>query len=463
MKRKVLYVFLFICARSSAQQPGPSPMDALSYGVVLDHPQMKNVKVKQDVTYLSDAKGSLHMDIYWPPDLKANENRPAIIFLNALGDNPGQPKLKTWGIYSSWPKLMAANGYIGISMEADVTRIQESVQGIFKFISEKGGGYNIDKDRLGIYAASANVTQSAGYLMGKDAYPGIKAAVLYYGGVLAGPYRKDLPVLFVISEGDVARTAYGPLLSEVLRNNAPWTIKMATNMPHAFDAFSDNDEARKIIRETISFWKNNLDPVPAPSWPHSKGRDVLGAIQMDHPKALQILRSLAGEYGNDNRTQFFYAEALRQDSLYDEADAVYKKILAREPQNVEVLVDLASLMVQKNKPEDADQYIQRAISTGRMDRTSYVELGFSLLVANRNKEAATFYEKALTMQPAGRAVDYYNLGCAYAKYNEKDKAFAALNKAVEYGYNAKQQYETDGDLASLRSDSRYKELVGKLQ
>ena len=77
---------------------------------------------------------------------------------------------------------------------------------------------------------------------------------------------------------------YSDLWNEVLKNNAPWTIKMATGMPHAFDAYSDNDEARKVIKETISFWKNHLDPVPAPSWKYSKGRDVLGSSRWIIPK-----------------------------------------------------------------------------------------------------------------------------------------------------------------------------------
>ena len=97
---------------------------------------MKKVVVKKDITYLKDEKGSLNIDIYSPPNLKSNETRPAIIFLNAIGENAGQRKVKSWGIYTTWPQLMAAQGYIGISMEADGGRIQQSIQELFKFIAE---------------------------------------------------------------------------------------------------------------------------------------------------------------------------------------------------------------------------------------------------------------------------------------------------------------------------------------
>jgi tetratricopeptide (TPR) repeat protein len=461
----IMIVFPGCCLpgiQTIAQQTNPtSPMDALSFGVVMDDPGMKKVIVKQDITYLEDAKGSLHMDLYLPPGITAKEKRPAIIFLNAIGDQAGERKVKSWGIYSTWPKLMASYGYIGISMEADGDRIPESLRGLFNFLTAKGSNYNIDADRLGVYAASANVGRSAEYLMSKEVVPGIKAAVLYYGSTPEGPYRKDLPVLFVVSEGDVQRNGYQALWEQVLKNNAPWTITMGTGMPHAFDAYSDNDAARKIIRETIAFWKNNLDPVPATSVAHSKGRDVLGNIQMDRPKAVATLQSLATEYPNDVRVQSFYADLLREDQRYDEAETLYKKVLAVDPTRVDIILSMASLYYAQQKPAEAERYVEQAAQSGLMKRRDYANLGFRLLVAGKDKEAAIYYEKALEMEPRG--VDYYNLACAYAKINSSDKALQALTNAIKYGYNSKQQFENDPDLTSLKNDERFKTMVAKLR
>lgn len=266
----------------------------------------------------------------------------------------------------------------------------------------------------------------------------------------------------MIAEGDTRRnTGYQTLWGEVMKNNAPWTVKMGTGMPHAFDAYSDNDSARKIIIETISFWQANLDPVPIPSWKPSKGRDVFGNIQMNHPKALELLASLSKEYPNDNRTQLFYAEALREGGQDDKAETIYQTVLTREPENVEVLIDMAKLKYASDKPTEAKQYVDKAVSTGKMNRNSYTTLAFGLLVAGKDRDAATYYEKALELEQNG--IDYYNLGCAYAKYDDKDNAFKALNNAVRQGYKSKQQYENDPDLKLLRGDKRYEELVSKLQ
>ncbi|MES1223410.1 MAG: hypothetical protein ABUT20_48390, partial [Bacteroidota bacterium] len=358
-------------------------------------------------------------------------------------------------------KLMAAKGYIGISMETDGSRIEESIQGLFDFLDKNGSNYNVDKDKLGVYAASANVSQSVSYLMGNKAYKGIKAAVLYYGGTPQGPFRKDLPVLFVVSEGDVSRNGYTDLWNEVLKNNAPWTIKMGTGMPHAFDAYSDNDNARKIIKETIAFWKDQLDAVPAPLYPHSKIRDMYGLLRMDPARGQEILKSIVDEHPNDTRLLLFYADILRESGKLNEAEPVYKKVLNMEASNTNALVSMAALSYLNNNNEQAEKYVSTAVSTGKMTFNTYGNLGFTLLVANKNKEAAKYYEQAVALQPNGH--DFYNLACAYAKYGEADKAITALNKSMSFGYGSKQQIASDTDFNLIKSDEKFKQLLDSIK
>lgn len=459
--KKTLYCLALLAVQASAQNTTPvSPMDAQQYGVVLEHPGMQHVVVKPDVRFLDDAKGKLHMDVYLPPGLKKQEKRPAIVFLNAIGDQAGERKVKSWGIYSSWPRLMAANGYIGISMEADGNRIQESLQGIFDFIAKNGGTYNIDTEKLGVYAASANVRESMSYLMGEHASKGIRAAVLYYGQPPAGPYRKDLPVLNVVAESDAGPGTYDHLWKEVLANHAPWTIKMASNLPHAFDAFADNDESRRVILETISFWKNHLAPVPAPSWKPSKGREIIALFYANnHEKALPMLKSMAEEYPTDVSTLASYANQLARANKSAEAEQVNKKVLSLDPHNIRARMSLIAVLYRQNKVAEAEQHLSQAVQSGKMDANAYSNLGYTCLVVGKDIEAAKYYEIAVSMRPGG--LDYYNLGCAYSKSNNPDKAFVALEKSIEYGYHSRSQFENDPDLFPLKSDARFKALLEK--
>src|SRR5262245_21954048 len=283
--RKLLFtlwltaMFASINALAQNQAPQRSPLNATGWGVVYDIPATKDVKVNRNVPYLKDAHGALAIDIYSPPNVRAGERRPAVVFINAIGDF-GDQNVKDWEIYKTWPRLAAAHGLIGISMEADGARIQGSLRGVFDFLTNKGADYGIDGTRLGLYAASANVTGTTAYLASEFAAKGIRAAALYYGAVPTTPLRGDLPVLFIVAESDVPNlgTALPALWQRVIETKAPWSLLFARGLPHGFDAFADNDDSRRIVQQTLAFWKSHLEPVPQPGWQPSAAREVIATI-----------------------------------------------------------------------------------------------------------------------------------------------------------------------------------------
>ena len=461
--RLTIFFLLSVVSFSAYTQEQPlSIFDGRTWGLVLQHPDMKMVEVKSNVTYLSDSKGTLKLDLYVPPGTKATDRLPAIVFLNAIGETNEQMKVKDWGIYSTWPRLIAAYGYVGISMECDGNRVIESIKGVFSFIEKEGAKYNVDASRLGVYAASANVTQSVNYLMSAEASPGIKAAVLYYGRQPQGPYRKDLPVLFVVPEGDV-RGGYTTFWNEVLKNNAPWRLHMATGLIHAFDAFNDNDNARMVIKETISFWKNHLDIIPPHSWPNSEGREVLAAqYGGETEKAATLLKGWVNDHPDDARALAQYGASLQRLKQFDEAEQALKKSISIDPTNVHAQSDLVIVLYAKGRDEEAERLVADATKAGKLNGNSYANIGFSLFVINNHKVGVKYFEKAIAAGTP-RSFDYYNLGCGYAILGEKEKSFVALEKAVSMGYNSKDQYVNDPDLNSLHSDKRYEQLVAKLK
>ncbi len=103
----------------------------------------------------------------------------------------------------------------------------------------------------------------------------------------------------------------------------------------------------------------------------------------------------------------------------------------------------------------------RAVQSGQLNRYHYLNLGRSLYYVRDFKASAKYYGLALQVEPTGQ--DFYNQACSFALANEKDHAFESLNKAVENGFNSKQQFEGDEDLVSLRADPRYKVLLEKLR
>ncbi len=457
--------FLLIAATAWAQTPAPrSPLDAANWGVVYDVPATKQVKVRQNAPYLD----TLAVDIYTPPDLKPGETRPAVVFLNAIGDQPNN-KVKSWGIYQSWPRLVAAHGLVGVAMDADGARVQESLRGVFDFLAKQGAQYGVDGTRLGVYAASANVRGAYEYLIGEQAAKGIRAAALYYGATPAGRMRTDLPVLFIVAQSDAPGmgASLGALWQRVVEAKAPWSLLFASNLPHAFDAFSDNDEARRIIQQTLAFWKSHLEPVPQPSWQPSPARAVVAALYWNEPqRSAEMLANYLKENPNDATAHVQFGRTLTQLRRFDEATAAYEKAQALGSDNPGIFAGLGQIKFGQRQYEQAIPLLNRAIEAGMRNSLMYGQLASAQLHAGRNEEAVKTYLKAFEAGiPPGantRGVAWYNLACGYARLNQKEKALEALTNAVAEGFTERRTYETDDDLKPLRSEARFQELLGRL-
>lgn len=462
-------ILVSVLAAAAQTTPQRSQLDPAFWGVVLDDPVMKNVTVKRDITYLNTAAGDQTIDIYTPPGAKAGDKLPAVIFLNAIGDRPGD-KVKNWGIYSSWPRLIAAQNMIGISMDADGQRIQDSLKGLFDFLARDGARHGIDAERLGVYAASANVTQSSVYLMGENASKGIKAAALFYGGVPNLTYRKDLPVLFIVAEGDMAGgigQGVPGLWQKVTDARAPWTVVFASRMPHAFDAFEDTDESRQHLIQAITFWKTHLQPVPAPSWRPSQARAIVSSTYgNDYQKTADLLTKYTAENPNDAQAFVMLGRSLQQMQRADDAAAAFNKALAIDPVNMRAHGGLGQIRTSQKRFEEAVTHLIKAIDGGFRNSQTYGQLAFAQMGLNRNEDAIKSYENAFSIGiPPGantRGVAYYNMACAYARLKQADKAFEMLGKAVDEGFNRRAGFETDEDLAPLRSDPRFAALLKRL-
>ena len=473
MKKVALLVLVFTFSLNlSAQNNEPvSPLNPTVWGVVYDVPATKNVTVKKDVTFMKSGERNLSIDIYTPQNAKANEKFPAVIFLNAIGDAPGN-EVKDWEIYKSFPRLIAAHGMIGISMNADGERIQETLRGVFDFLEREGAKHGIDGTRLGVYAASANTTQSIVFLMNENAPKSIRAAALFYGATPTAEtrIRKDLPVLYILAEGDAPGffgQQAGNLWQRVIEAKAPWTLVYASNLPHAFDAFTDNDESRRVICQAIEFWKTHLEPVPQPVWKPSAAREIVSTIYWnDAPKAVELLTKYIKENPTDGDAYNQYGRMLAQLQRYDEAGAAYEKALSLGVNHGGIYNGLGQTRMAQKRYAEAVNYLTKAIESGARNGFTYGQLALAQMYLNRNEEAIKTYEKAFEAGiPPGantRGIAYYNMACAYVRLKQFDKAFEFLNKAIDEGFNNRQTFSADSDLAPIRADARFQQILERL-
>jgi tetratricopeptide (TPR) repeat protein len=281
--------------------------------------------------------------------------------------------------------------------------------------------------------------------------------------------RADLPLLFIVAQGDAPGMGapLGALWGRVVEAKAPWSLLFASNLPHGFDAFSDNDDARRVIQQSLAFWKSHLEPVPQPPWKPSAARAIVAAIYGAEPeRTAELLAGWIKENPNDATARIQYGRALLQLRRFDEAAAAYEKALALGANDPGVFSGLGQIKFDQRQYEQAIPLLTRAIEGGMRNSFLYGRLASAQLHAGRNEEAVKTYIKAFEAGiPPGantRGVAYFNLACGYTRLGQKDKAFEALTGAVAEGFTDRNAYETDEDLGPLRAEPRFQELLGRL-
>jgi ketosteroid isomerase-like protein len=105
---------------------------------------------------------------------------------------------------------------------------------------------------------------------------------------------------------------------------------------------------------------------------------------------------------------------------------------------------------------------QQIVKENPNDAVAWHRLGTSQVFLRQLPDGIKNLEQAIKVG-GGAPLDFYNLGCAFALSGDRDKALDNLEKAIDAGFTDRQQYETDGDLDSLREVARFKELLKRLR
>lgn len=294
-----------------------------------------------------------------------------MVFLNGVGGQPDL-SLKEWGIYQSWGRLVAASGWIGVTFESrgggPSVDASPDIADLLRFVRTHGARLGIEADRVAAWMCSANVTSGLRVLMqDADSNPPLRAAVVYYGTSDAPRIRTDLPVFLVKAGHDSPRlnASIDAFAARAAAANAPWTVVYAPNSHHAFDGLDETDESRRIVRQTLAFFREYLSPPPAPTAPPSLARRALA-----HWFANEYAEA-AADYGEYVRTHSDDATAWLRLGISQahvgktaEAGASLEKAVALGASSPVDLYNVACGYALLDQPAKAIDYLDRAVSAG---------------------------------------------------------------------------------------------------
>jgi tetratricopeptide (TPR) repeat protein len=118
-------------------------------------------------------------------------------------------------------------------------------------------------------------------------------------------------------------------------------------------------------------------------------------------------------------------------------------------------------LFQQERWLDAAAVYERAIEAGVGGLgVSMQRLAQCYYNAEAWKDAADAYE-AMQRFPGHRANALYNAACSAALGGETQRALDLLARAFEAGFSNRELARTDSDLASIRQDARFGDIVGR--
>jgi len=398
-----------------------SPHDITTYPVVYRVPAMAEVALRADLVYVQGTTGPLHLDLYLPPSPAAVP--PVVVFVNGVGDGV-MGKLKEWEIYRSWARLMAAHDVAAVTMEAEPGRTAAQLAQGVDFLRRGGGVLGLDPERIGLWACSANVSIALPYAMGRSP---LRAAVFYYGTATVTTLRKDLPVFYVMSGRDAPTLIDGErrLWTAAIQQGVPWTMVLAHDLPHAFDALVESAESRQLVQDTVSFLVRQLAPAQAAAEPSPARAALTHAFGWEWAKAAED----------------------------------YDAIVAREPADREARQPHARALRMAGRGREAIDEFRNAIEL-RDDASLRFELADLLLAEKQHAAAVSEYDAAIA-RGGSAGVAHYGAARALALAGLAEPAIDRLEKAAAAGFASRQRIEAEADLASLRHHPRYQALLDR--
>jgi tetratricopeptide (TPR) repeat protein len=117
----------------------------------------------------------------------------------------------------------------------------------------------------------------------------------------------------------------------------------------------------------------------------------------------------------------------------------------------------ANALFQAQNYAEAAKAFEKIAEADPSNGRAWFRLGLSFHSGGDYKRAVEAYQKAAAI--GTNPLVMYNLGCSYARLNQKDQAFEWLNNAFSAGFAQLASLKSDEDLAGLRSDARFSTLL----
>jgi tetratricopeptide (TPR) repeat protein len=191
-----------------------------------------------------------------------------------------------------------------------------------------------------------------------------------------------------------------------------------------------------------------LNPGADGKLPFEMSAQELEQIQKDVEKANQRKQSSA-----EVQALFDSGLKLAAEGKHEEAIAEFKKALEKDPEQSNIMGNMADSYSKINKNDDALQTYQKAIAVKPDDAALYTNMGVLLSKMGKNAESQEAFKKAATLNPASSAQNFYNIGATLVNNGKTAEAAESFKQAIAADPNFAEAYYQLGMCLSGKTET----------
>jgi len=210
--------------------------------------------------------------------------------------------------------------------------------------------------------------------------------------------------------------------------------------------------------------KRAVELAPGDPNTHNWYAGALGCLGFDDEAISEAKRAVqldpsSGLFRDMLGTRYYFNSG-RQD--YDEAIAVFREGLQRNPNDAQSRNYLALVYALKRMPAEATAEGEKSIASLSTSERGMLHLNVALVyaIAGRRVDAKKLLDECLASQK-GKPIDAYTIAEIYSALGEKDEAFRWLEKTYQDRLSTMCQLNVDPFMDNIRSDPRFKEYLKK--
>ncbi len=191
-----------------------------------------------------------------------------------------------------------------------------------------------------------------------------------------------------------------------------------------------------------------LTPGPDQKLPFEMTQQELEQIKKEAEKA-EKRKAVSAEV----QAQFDAGLQLAQQGKDLEAIEEFKKALAKDPEQTNIMGNMAESYSKLGKDAEALEIYQKAIATKPNDAALYTNMGVILSKMGKNAESQEAFKKAAALNPAASAQNFYNIGATLVNNGRTAEAADAFKQAIAADANFAEAYYQLGMCLSGKPDT----------